>query len=231
MYSKEMINNYILIDKVYGNYIRFQKKLSRLIQNVNTKNKNLNILEIGCGTGITTEIIKNARSNIKLTSIDIDINMINYAKENLSQFLNIKYIESDALTFLKNEPAKTYDIVVSAFTIHNFSSKYRFKIYSEIHRVLKDNCIFMNADKFVSDNFEMQINSLKYRIDTYIETLLRENKLLLLKEWVSHYIVDQYPSRIMRLNEEKKRIGLHFRSVNFSFKSEYEMLAIIVAKK
>jgi ubiquinone/menaquinone biosynthesis C-methylase UbiE len=222
---------YILLDKVYGNYISFQERIIPII-NTYKANTEINVLEIGCGTGITSELLLRYIGNIKLTTIDIDDKMIEFAKQTLSSYTNINFIVSDAISFVEKQKSNSLDFIVSAFTIHNLPSEYRQQLYKELYRILKADGLFINADKFVSDNKEEQIEGLKYRIGTYIDTLVRENKMDLLKEWTTHYIDDFRPEKLLQFDvtiNDLKHIG--FDKVDFVFKSKLEMLGLLIATK
>ena len=109
-------NEYNLIDKIYGNFISFQEVIKTIISETNS-DKEVIILEIGTGTGITTEIILNSRNNIKLTSIDNDKEMIEFASQTLSSFSNVNYIVSDALEYTKFISNSHFDFIISGFII------------------------------------------------------------------------------------------------------------------
>lgn len=232
MYPKVVVSNYTLIDKVYGNYISFQKKLVKEIKIFPHCDSYLNILEIGCGSGITTAIVLNARKDIRITSIDIDPKMIDVCKRSLKNNGNLNLIESDALKYVNSQNDNSFDIVVSGFTIHNFKKIYRRKLYQQLHRILKNNGLFLNADKYVSDNLDKQIKALKYRIGTYADTLIREGQYDFLSYWIRDYIKDIQPEYIMKIREERQLMSEHgFSDVSYIFKSEHEMQAIMKAKK
>ena len=92
--------------------------------------------------------------------------------------------------------------------------------------------LFINADKYASDDEVLRIKALKYRIDKYVDVLMRENEIELLNEWVSHYIDDQTTKKVMRANESLINMtDFGFREVQFVYKSDIEMLAILQAKK
>lgn len=222
---------YILLDKVYGNYISFQEKIIPILKEYKSTSE-INVLEIGCGTGITIEILLKTRENIKLTTIDIDSEVIEYSKRNLSSYSNVSFVVSDALSFVKEQKSNSLDLVVSAFTIHNLTNEYRQHLYREIYRILKPNGLFINADKFVSDNRKQQIIGLKYRIGTYIDTLTRENKLDLLKEWTTHYIDDHYPDKLLKFDKTLEDLAtIGFKNSEYLFKSEIEMLGFLKTEK
>lgn len=218
---------YILIDKVYGNYLSFEEMIVPILKSYKSVSE-INVLEIGCGTGITTEILLKSRKNINLTTIDIDKDIIEHASRSLSSYINANFIVSDALSFVEKQESNSLDLIVSAFTIHNLTNEYRQRLYKEIYRIIKAGGLFINADKFVSDNKEEQIAGLKYRIGTYIDALLRENKLNLLKEWAVHYIEDHHPDVLLKFDktiEDLEAVG--FKNSEYLFKSEKEMLGLL----
>jgi len=224
-------DEYILLDKVYGNYISFQERIIPILKNYKSTSE-ISVLEIGCGTGITTEILLKTREIIKLTTIDIDSEVIEYAKQNLSYYANVSFTISDALSFVKEQKPNSFDIIVSAFTIHNLTNEYRQHLYKELYRILKIDGLFINADKFVSDNKDEQIAGLKYRIGTYIDTLVRENKLDLLKEWTTHYIDDQHPDKILQFDKTLGDLAtVGFKNSEYLHRSNREMLGLLKAEK
>lgn len=234
MMSKNAIDNYYLLEKVYENYIETQEKLNVLINNYKSQSKTIKILEIGCGTGITTNIILSSRDDIKVTAIDIDPNAIKQSHKNLNKWSNdkLKLVLTDALEYLSGCDNNSFDIIVSAFTIHNFSQEYRNNIYETSYSVMKKKSLFINADKYVPDNEELQIKGLKYCISRYVDVLIKEGKRELLKEWIIHYIDDQSPDKIMRANEAKKNMYEYgFKEIKFIYKSAKENIAILQARK
>jgi len=91
------------------------------------------ILDIGCGTGKTTE--KLARKDIKVVGYDHDSKMLNQAKENAKKRnLPIKYIKGKAeeLPFEDN----SFDIITIGNAFHWFANKEAVK---NIYRVLRPN--------------------------------------------------------------------------------------------
>lgn len=226
-----IVDEYILLDKVYGNYVSFQERIRPILKDYKSTSE-ICVLEIGCGTGITTKTLLKTRENINLTTLDIDKEMIGFAKQTLSSYLNVSFIVSDALSFVKEQELNSFDIVISAFTIHNFTSEYRQQLYSEIYRILKEAGLFINADKFVSDNKDGQIEGLKYRIGTYIDTLVRENKFDLLKEWTTHYIDDQHPDKLLQFDKTLTDLAtVGFKKSEYLYRSDREMLGLLKAEK
>jgi len=104
--------------------------LNRLSESISEwKKKNhlaeLNILEIGCGTGTLTEILVNEWPSASITALDIAPAMIKMAEQRVLSaevsFKSSKKITSDRLRFLpadvemwaKNAPTASFDLIVS----------------------------------------------------------------------------------------------------------------------
>jgi len=91
------------------------------------KTPNPIILDLGCGTGISTRQI--AKKNSKVFGCDIDEKMLANTLKNKN---NITYIKGDAekLPF----PSQTFDLITMFAAFHWFSNK---KAMNEMRRVLK----------------------------------------------------------------------------------------------
>lgn len=232
MQKKYTPKEYDVVPPVYGNYYQFQDKLSTLIKSYTSTKSLINILEIGCGTGITTQVILKSRPDINLISIDNDSKMIKSCNQIKKSYKNLHTIKSDALEHVKCVDDGFYNIIVSGFTIHNFHKDYRKSLYHELNRVMSNNSVFLNADKFVSDNLNKQIEGLKFRLGAYIDYLVKEQEYDLLKKWVEHYIEDSKPEFVMRFNEELNIIkNCGFNEASYVSMSALEMLGILKAIK
>lgn len=221
---------YNLVCQAYGNYAEFEKILGSEIGRVQSQNNRINILEIGTGSGITTEIIINSRNSIKLTSIDYDMSVIMIAKERIINN-SVEFICIDALEYIKKCNVK-FDVIASAFTIHNFERSYRDEFYKEVNSIIKKGGIFINADKYSPDIDEKRNEALQNIIGRYFDVFLKAGKVGLLKRWVLHYIEDQSENKIMKAQESLRQMVQHgFTDVNFIYQEESKMLAVLKAIK
>lgn len=95
-------------------------------------NKNISVLDLGCGGGNIDGYLKNKYPLWKITGVDISSNSLKIAKKT---FPNISFLESSA----DNLPLKTesIDLVVSFDTLEHFSNLE--KVLDETKRVLKKN--------------------------------------------------------------------------------------------
>ncbi len=125
-YSGNFGNFAVIYDALRPTY---PKKLISLIFN-NIEANQPSILDLGCGTGISTRQLAQVKSSI--IGFDIDKKMLRTAK--LKKKSNIKYVQGNAnkLPFDTN----SFDCVTAFTSFHWFMNK---KAVYEIKRVLKSN--------------------------------------------------------------------------------------------
>ncbi len=180
------------------------------------------ILEIGTGEGDSAlPILKHTKGDIDL--LDVSKEMLDIAKENLKEFSQrTHYICEDANDYLKKSGA--YNIIFSAWTIHNFNN--------EDKKVLL-NSIFAN----LSQGGHLFIMDKVYPVAGGLELLKKQNERFerYLPEEVAAEIVaheKEDSSDEYRLDEESflkslKEIG--FSSVEIIDRVERDV--VIIAKK
>jgi tRNA (cmo5U34)-methyltransferase len=209
--------------------------ITKIIKNEFSKEsiKTINALEIGFGTGFTTEAILRSDKRIKVTSIDNEPKMLKQAKMYLSKnFYNKRYrlILSDALTFLEKQRPNQFNVFVSALTIHNFEKDYRKKVIKDIYTILRSGGIFINVDKYALDSKSKHKKSLEWQLISFKEKYSKINRQDLVEEWTRHYIYDDKPDIIMKESDSirlMKRTG--FRKIRIFYRKQME--AILVARK
>jgi ubiquinone/menaquinone biosynthesis C-methylase UbiE len=164
----------------------------------------LNVLEIGCGTGITTLALLNSREDICLTSVDNEPIMLNQARQHLSQWVEkgqVTLVENDALSTLRSLSANSLDMIASAYALHNFINSYRDKTLIEIFRVLKPGGIFINGDRYGLDDVEAHTKQVQTEVKRYFEVLRKINRIDVLERWIIHLFSDESPHHVMRTKQ------------------------------
>lgn len=98
-----------------------------------------NILDLGCGTGLTTKQLAKRFKSAQITAIDFADDMIKQAKKNQSWFSKIKFQTANAeqLPFADH----SFDFVFSNMVVH--WSNDLIKLFSEVNRVLKPDGLFL----------------------------------------------------------------------------------------
>jgi trans-aconitate 2-methyltransferase len=92
------------------------------------------VMDAGCGTGRVTGTIANAVKKGRVYAVDIDVNMITKAKENLKDFSNITFIKSDISEVRLPEKI---DLIFSNAAIHWILDHK--KLFSNFWELLKPN--------------------------------------------------------------------------------------------
>jgi len=118
------------------------------------KNENIDVIDLGCGTGTLSLKIKEFFTNAKITCMDMTKKMLELAKIKLSKYENVEYILENFYTFNFN---KKYDLVISSFALHHLiDPEDKKKFYQKIYNSLKVNGCFYNLDILIGPNDEIQ---------------------------------------------------------------------------
>ena len=181
----------------------------------------LNILDLGCGPGLYTEIF--AKKGHNITGIDISINSIEYAKKSAEEnklditYLNTSYLEVDL-------ESDKYDLVVLIYTdLGVLPPRERENLLKMIYRILKKGGTFI-FDVLKDKEIEKKTSPKTWEVNNkgfWKETpylalsesfLFKEEKIILFQ----HNIIDTEE------NIETYRFWTHF----FSQKDVREMLDV-----
>lgn len=199
-FHNQLGDEYELFKLASPHYDELQNSVGDLIKESFASNdtKEIEVLEIGFGAGATSIVILNSDSRVTLTAIDSEPLMLPKTAEELSIFDQNRFnlhVE-DALTFLEKCPDNKFDVVASAWVIHNFTDEYRLKVIPQIYRVLKPGGIFINADKIeITDRVE-HVKNMEWQLAQF-EVYEEMGKPELKKEWTEHYLEDSKPGRAL----------------------------------
>jgi ubiquinone/menaquinone biosynthesis C-methylase UbiE len=97
--------------------------------------RNLRLLDIGCGTGRFLDLVKQVWPRLPSLGLDLSEPYIKYAKSHLSRWSRINLIVGNAESI--PAPDAFYDAVTSIFMFHELPPKVRRIIFAECARVLK----------------------------------------------------------------------------------------------
>lgn len=233
-FSGKMGEQYDLLTKAYPKYDELHQVLADAIAGHHSQNNGngIRVLEIGCGSGITSEFILKSRGDLFLTAIDNEPKMIAQAGENLEDDImkkRLTLIQADALEYLGSAISGSLGAVASGFTLHNFLGDYRTSVMKEIYRVLEPGGLFVNADKYSLDGQAM-FDELALQLERFFNAFVPLGKIDLLREWVLHNVADQAPDRVMRENDAVKEMEeLGFMDINVHYRHGLE--AVVSGKK
>jgi len=212
---------YDTLQQAVGNEIKkhYKKRVQKIIR----------VIEIGCGTGGTTTIIIESDPRVRVIAIDNEKSMIEQARHNLAKYAEkgrLKIVEGDSLRILQETPADSCDVVASALTIHNFEKNYRLKLLLEAYRILKKGGLFVNSDKYLSDEKQKRKAIREWQFKQYAK--LKDKRLI--NAWMAHDLEDEKPDRIMKEKEAIKQIAkAGFGEIKITFRKK--MHATISAVK
>src|SRR6266540_6024120 len=116
----------------------------KLIQQANIRPR-MNVLDLGCGTGTLTIMIKQSVPEANLTGLDGDTTVLTIARAKASQAgVDIEWEQGLAyyLPYLDN----SFDVVVSSLVVHHLVSEDKIRTFQEVFRVLRSGGMFHMVD-------------------------------------------------------------------------------------
>ena len=128
----------------------FYKEVAKLIP----VRRHLQILDLGCGTGLEIDEILKVNNNIRITGLDLSENMLAILKDKYKEqpeILNL--IQSDYLKYEFEDCF--YDVAISVMSLHHFSHQEKIKLYEKIHKSLRTFGFYIEAD-YMAPNQEYE---------------------------------------------------------------------------
>lgn len=197
VFDKERSFNYdTKIKDLIPEYENILTKIEAFLISNYSKECELKILCIGCGTG--TEIVRIAKisSKWKVYGCDPSIDMLNAAEEKikLNNLNNVKLKHGTIEVFNKDK----FDVINISLVLHFFNSKDKYKLLKKISQVLKLDGNLIISDIYLANNFEQKLNDL--RLDISKQNFLDTNSL---NNYINHirddikYISDKEISEML----------------------------------
>lgn len=133
---------------------------------------NVDILDLGCGTGLELEGIFEKAPNSKITGIDMSEEMMSKLKEKYKNKLdNINLIKDSYLTLPFEK--ENYEYVVSCMTMHHFVKEVKLELYKKIKQALEPGGKYIEGDYMVSREEEIECLDRYYNL---MNSLTEEEK-------------------------------------------------------
>lgn len=131
-------------EQVQKNIPCYNEMLTALINAIPDNKKNPKILDLGCGTGNITQKALMRFPDAEVTCLDLSENMIEIAKDKLSDFEKIEYIVGD---FTQMQIETKYDVILSSLALHHIpNDEEKEAMYKDIYEALEKDGVFYNAD-------------------------------------------------------------------------------------
>jgi len=199
------------IKKTVTSFHDFYRKISDPIN----MNNNIEILDIGCGTGIELQYLFDKNPKIKVTGVDLSEKMLSKLKEKYQNKMNqIQLIKDSYFHYrIKNN---YYDYIISVWALHHLTYEKKIRLYKKIYHGLKDDSYYIEGDYIVSEKEEESF------INKYQEQISR-----LKKNGIEDYYHIDIPFSIKTQKKILKEANFHDIEMIFQNKDS----SVIKAKK
>ncbi len=104
------------------------------------------MLDVGCGDGRLTRLVRDARGDVDAVGIDLSPPMLAAARERLGD--DAELIEHNLADPLPD--VGTFDLVVSGFAIHHLPDERKRALYAELFDALEPAGVFLNLEHVAS---------------------------------------------------------------------------------
>ena len=152
----------------------------RLIDQVKLR-PGMHLLDVGCGTGTLTMMIKHASPQVEVTGMDVDPAILEVArKKTIQADMDINF--DLGMAFSLPYPENYFDRVVSSMVMHHLTRENKIKTFQEIYRVLRlegelhlvdfgpPSNIYARLSSMVMQKFEEMEDNVNGKLITFIRT-------------------------------------------------------------
>jgi len=214
----------MVYDGIIKNLIPYYNQMVEAIVNVLPfdRSMELEVMDLGCGTGTVARAVKNTFTKSKMTCLDISAKMLQVAGGKLNDAPDTVFINSN---FYEYSFKREYDAVVSSLALHHLvTDEDKLDFYKKIYNGLKPGGIFVNADVVLASSDTLQ--------ESYMEQWKKfmcmnvpeeevENK------WIPTYYAEDRPVSMMKHFEMLKKTGFS----TFDVVWKYYNFAVYMAVK
>jgi tRNA (cmo5U34)-methyltransferase len=190
----------------------YSRMIEALMDSVHfSYDKSFRVIDLGCGTGTVAKRISEKFPNSEIVCLDIASNMIDLAKQKLSDHSKTSFITGD---FSKTIFDGKFDLVVSSLALHHLENdKFKKEFYKKVYDILTDSGQFINADVVLaSTDFHQEVYMnrwVEYMNRTYPKDQIYDN-------WIQKYNTEDRPAKLIDQIKWLEDIG--FKSVDVIWK-------------
>ncbi len=148
------------------------------------------VMDMGCGTGNVTLMIKKKYPNAVVTCLDMAVNMLEEAKQKLKDYSDIRYVVAD---FSDYEFDARFDAIVSSLTFHHLDEGDKRRLYERIFNALEFDGIFITGDVVLASSDLVQELSME-RWKQHMRDCITEEEV---GEAVERYYEEDRPCKLM----------------------------------
>lgn len=174
-------------------------------------NKEIKIIDLGCGTGTIALELKRKYPRAKITCVDLAENMIQMAKTKLKGYSDIEYYIKDFYDFRFD---KRYDVVVSSLALHHLvTDRDKFMFYEKIYKNINNEGVFYNADVVLGSNKHLQKVYMQKWKEYMLNNISNEE---IENTWIRKYEEEDHPVNLMNYLKMLEIIG--FKNIDVIWK-------------
>lgn len=184
--------------------------------------ENIEVIDLGCGTGTISRAVKDVYPNAKITCLDISEKMLQIAAGKLNDVQDAAYINSNFYDFNFD---KNYDAVVSSLALHHLVTKEdKLDFYRKIYSCLNTGGVFINADVVLASTDILQERYMEQWKNFMCMSALKDE---IESKWIPTYYEEDRPVPMIEHFEMLKDAG--FKAVDVVWK--YYNFAVYMAAK
>jgi len=182
------------------------------IKNLFEKNKMINLLDIGCGTGnISLRFI--ADNRFRITAVDLSKEMLEKFKKKVDAYKNITLICQSAEEFLSKN-SKKYDVITIYSTLHHFYKPY--SIFSKTLNIInKQGIIYLSHEPLCKKQQQKNLFSDVINfLDRVLSNFYYIYKLKKIPK-INHTISDYYSKEGIDVDKLKEMLKYNFNILSY----------------
>ena len=165
------------------NYTALHEDLARMVGRIWQRDHPLRLLDLGAGTGKTTEIILTRFPNAKAVAVDKFPEMLSHAEVRLGRFTDrVEYLIGD---FMDIDFGLDFDLCVSSLAIHHQDPTGKQELFEKVFNALRPGGVFSMIDWIKFNDPEMQQFSFEVA-EEHVRKSLNSNPEIM-SEWVEHW--------------------------------------------
>lgn len=116
------------------------------------QDRELRVLDLGAGTGLFSGFIADRYTRAQLTLVDISTSLLDIAKQRFGNSDTTR-VTFHTMDYGTSPLPGTYDLVVSALSIHHLTDAFKQSLFKKIHHCLEPGGLFINADQIRGENY------------------------------------------------------------------------------
>ncbi len=124
----------------------------------------LKVLDLGAGTGLYSGMVQAIFPNAEFTLLDLATEMLEKAKTRFNRMgKSPKILIGD---YVETDFVDSYDLIISALSIHHLSHAEKEHLYRRIYQALKPGGVFVNADQVLGKTPELEKRYRQHWLDS-----------------------------------------------------------------